>query len=115
MNQENSDISNDDIHRIVTRDFPESEVALVFQTLAQYTGDSEKGRNRIHAAILKLSKGEVERVAEYTMIALHDYRDVIAEAEYPNYSKCALTELGVSERDRLLLADQEQYKQWFNS
>jgi len=115
MSQRVPDISNDDLHRLIKRDFPESAVTHVLETLARYSGDSTKGRNRVHAAILKLSNGEVERIHEYIMVALNDYRDVIRQAEYPNYSEYAFAELDTNEKEGLIAADHEQYDQWFNS
>lgn len=51
--------------------------------LVQYRMDnSSKGTERIHLNILSLSKGSVDKVAEFVRLANTDYRDLIMAAEY---------------------------------
>ncbi len=115
-------ITNDDIKRIIERDFPENERDRVIKTLNRYKSESEKGRNRVyaailkisdrvantlnrfkserekrpnrvHAAILKISDGSVEKVEKNVEVAIIDYRDVLSWAEYPNYFKFVLEDI----------------------
>lgn len=70
-------ISNDDIKRIIKRDFPFNETDRVINALNRYTSQSEKGSNRVFAAILKISDCDFEKVEEYVEVAIIDYRDVL--------------------------------------
>ena len=63
----------------VAREFPASEQAPVIESLSGYAGP-EAGR--VAWDILKLSKGNVERVRHYLQAAQTDYRDILYWAEY---------------------------------
>jgi hypothetical protein len=43
--------------------------------------------DHVRLGILKLAEGSAERVREYAAVALSDYRDVLAWAEYPEYMR----------------------------
>jgi hypothetical protein len=74
-------VSDEDVIRIVRRDFPQP----------------------LHAAVLE---SQIE-------IACEDYRDVIAPAEYPAYSRhSAGKSLTVDKRAILYAADWAQYTAW---
>jgi hypothetical protein len=60
----------------------------VWQALDKYPsadeGDStEEGRARVQLAILKLAAGSIAAVEDGVEVAVNDFRDVLAAAEYP--------------------------------
>jgi hypothetical protein len=106
-------ITEQDISRIVNRDFPEHERAAVLSLLSAYGQESgPDGRARVHAAILKLSAGNVDRVCKYLKVAQSDFRDVLWPAESPLSWKVGF---GASERmtaSAVERDDREQYLEW---
>lgn len=115
MEQRIPNIGDNDIKRIVERDFPQLEFAEVESKLKTYKSQSSKGKNRIYASILKLSDGNIESIEKYVKKANNDYRDVIALAEYPNYSKYAFDDNLPEEKEKQLINnDWIQYDTWFN-
>ncbi len=136
-------ITNDDIKRIIERDFPKNEKDRVIKTLNRYKSESEKGRNRLHAAILKISDrviktlnryksesekganrvhaailkiadGSLEKVEKYVEVAIIDYRDVLSWAEYPSYSKNLFENVSYEKKKQRNDDDWQQYNEWLN-
>jgi len=108
-------VEYDDIQRIIKRDFPNKDLNLVEDILEMYRTENDKGRNRVFASILKLSNGDTKLAKTYVQKANYDYRDVIAKAEYPNYSAHAFDEdLPVELKQKLIESDWMQYQAWFN-
>jgi hypothetical protein len=70
-------------------------------------------RDGIHAAVLKLAGGDIERLSQLTEIAKADFRDVIAPAEYPRYlSARNPSALSAPERQAIFDADWAEYHAW---
>lgn len=115
MDQKVPNVSDDDIRRIVKRDFSHLEFSQIESILKMYDSKSQKGRNRIYASILKLAAGNIELIKEYVAKARNDYRDVVALAEYPNYSEYGFEEdLPDDKISQLINDDWIQYQTWFN-
>lgn len=115
MEQMIPNINDADIKRIVRRDFPQLEFIDVENILASYKPESEKGRNRVYASILKLSEGNIDLLKKYVEKANNDYRDIIAVSEYPNYSEHAFeNNLPDRKRKQLINDDWMQYQAWLN-
>lgn len=115
MEQKIPNISDSDIKRIVRRDFPKLKFTEIEDILKMYKSESERGRNRVYASILKLSDSNIELVKEYVERANVDYRDVIALSEYPNYSEYAFEDdLPVKKKKQLINDDWTQYEAWLN-
>jgi hypothetical protein len=114
MEQKIPDIDFSVITRIVERDFPLVVFSEVEAILRNYKSESEGGRNRVYASILKLSEGNLELLTKYVEKANNDYRDVIALSEYPNYSGYAFRDLPQSEKLGLIDLDWKQYQEWLN-
>ena len=87
MEQKIPKISDNDIKRIIKRDFPQSELTEIENILQIYKSKSKEGRNRIYASLLKLSDGNLELLKKLVEKANNDFRDIIAMSEYPNYQK----------------------------
>ncbi len=113
-------ISNADIKRIIERDFrKDTDIANI---LNRYASETEKGRNRVYAAILKISDGSVEKVEKNVEVAIIDYRDVLSWAEYPNYFKFVREDISYKqnfeipfEKNKQLSDDDwQQYNEWLN-
>jgi 16S rRNA C1402 N4-methylase RsmH len=95
------------------------EQERVASLLAEYGQEShEREAARVQLAILKLSEGQAERVAELVTAAKRDYRDVLMWAEYPEEGRALWAlrpNLTAEERDRLSRIrqrDREQYLKW---
>ena len=115
MAQKIPNISDSDITRIIKRDFPHSDFDKIEATLSMYKSESQKGRNRIYAAILKLSNGNFELIKKYVEKAIADYRDIIALSEYPHYSKHSFDDnLSENEKEKLIEEDWKQYENWLH-
>jgi hypothetical protein len=83
--------------------------------LRMYKYESEKGKNRVYASILKLSGGNIEQVKRFVEKANVDYRDVISLSEYPSYSEYAFRDnLSAEKKSQLIIADWTQYESWLN-
>jgi hypothetical protein len=88
--------------------------ATVLQLLDQYGAESyERERDRVQIAILKLSGGDVHRLAEMVALAKMDYRDALAAAEYPlEFRAAGRREPPAAEMDRLRQEDRREYLDW---
>lgn len=113
MNQNIPFVSGNDIDRIVKRDFPENQFEVVMEILKNYTSETENGRFRVYASILKLSGGNMELVEKYVHESNKDFRTVISLSEYPSYS-AHLFEMDLYEEreEELMKNDWIQYKTW---
>jgi len=114
MEQKIPNVSDSDIERIIKRDFPQFEFSVIESILKMYVSTSKKGRNRIYAAILKLSDGNVELMKKHAEKAIDDFRDIIALSEYPNYSGYGFDDDNLSEekKEQLINDDWMQYEAW---
>jgi hypothetical protein len=110
-------VSRDDVERIVRRDFPSSEFVNVVAVLDKYgSGKWHRERERVQVAVLKLAKGKMDALRREIENAKCDYREVIAPAEYPKYSKrFANRKLPSEEQERIFAQDWKQYEDWFNA
>jgi len=103
----------------VTRYWPDLDHQEIMDVLDQYGAEStERGRARVQLAILKLSDGEVERLANLVGMAKRDYRDVLAYAEYAEAMKLGfvgMKELSPKEAQAVRRRDREQYVRWLEA
>lgn len=115
MKQKIPNISDNDIKRIIKRDFPQTQSFEVENILNRYKSESQVGKNRVSASILKLANGNIELVKKYTNQANSDYRDVIALSEYPNFSKHIFeSELSSKKKKQLIHDDWMQFETFLN-
>jgi hypothetical protein len=92
---------------------PESDELL--QVLLRYGGrESDRERERVQLAILKLSEGDPVKLRSNVEAALLDYRDVLAWAEYPEQMRSGKTRYNSTrdEYEEMSRRDREQYLQW---
>ena len=64
---------------------------------------------RVRLAVLKLAGGDTAQLRAHLDVALADYRDVIAAAEYPGYGRAMDPPPDV---DGTIARDWEQYEAW---
>ncbi|MFO0960511.1 MAG: hypothetical protein U0800_24265 [Isosphaeraceae bacterium] len=101
-----------DVERIVLRDFGRERLAEVLDVLNEY-GRREGTRPpspRVHLAILRFAEGDLARLREFTEIACGDFRDVVgpAEAPYPHFLR---RPEGMTPGEEAR-ANREQYLEW---
>lgn len=96
--------------------WPDIDPQEIVDILDQYgTEPFEQGRARVHLAILKLSEGDKQRLAELVAMAKRDFRDVVAYAEYPEEARLgfvAMKQLSQEEAQSVRSRDREQYTRW---
>ena len=104
--------TQEDVVRIVRRDFAPAEVDAAFVLLDAY--ETWPGAVRVRLAALKCANGDLVKLQRALEEARVDYRDVLIDAEYPiNYrltmktKKASPEELDVSIRE-----DSENYNDW---
>jgi hypothetical protein len=65
-------VTQDDVERIVRRDFPEVQFSVVLSILSEYA--SARERHRVQLAAVKLAKGNLEELRSLEL-ANQDFRD----------------------------------------
>jgi hypothetical protein len=114
-------VNRDDVLRIIRREFQPNNQDLVLEILGGYGSEEWQrrgGMDRVLLAILKLSRGDVNRLQELVKTACNDYRDVLAPAEYPRFWALGLVatkKMSCEEKKRLIENDWKQYQEWLNS
>jgi hypothetical protein len=104
-------ISTDEFDKLVYREFS-SLADEVKSKLHQVTSDSESGKNRICAAILKLANGDISKLDDLVIKANFDFRDIVSEAEYPEASKHGFDNRNEEDEKRDYLKDWREYSAW---
>jgi hypothetical protein len=115
-NQPIPGVTRKDIERVVSRDFPVSQSERVFSILAQYGAENwHREPERVRIAALKLAGGNLERLIRAIATAHADYRDVLAQAEYPAYLQSVDPSSSISsdQRQQISDADWKQFREWF--
>jgi hypothetical protein len=104
------------ISQKISQYWPDLEIQEIITILNQYGSESyHKEIQRVHLAILKLSEGQLNLLKHYLEIALSDYRDVLAWAEYPEEMKLgysAKSKLPLEKVKALRRRDRVQYLIW---
>jgi len=101
------------LERIIRRDFG-NQSNEVKQKLKRVTSESQISKNRIFAAILKLSNKDLNVIDSYVEMCNKDFRDVVSLAEYPRCSKVVLGEMEKKNKKRIYLYDWKEYSEWLN-
>jgi hypothetical protein len=109
MDQPIPHYSDEDLERIIARDYP-AQLRADVEALLQSYGD-ETWHNeplRVRMACLKLAGGDLVTLKRYLRDAGMDYRDVLAWAEYPAYMRAH----GPDEQRKAIESDWEQLQTW---
>lgn len=111
MQQPVPKVSRSDVERILARDFEPQAREGLRKLLA---GAGATLSPRVLLAVLKLADGDAEAVAARLEAARSDWRDVVAEAEYPRYTEATTggARPTPERRDELVRADWEHYRDW---
>lgn len=109
-------ISNEDLDFLIGREFP-SERDFVKAELDKVTSDSEGGKNRISACVLKLAERDSTKIDSLIRLANEDSRDVISRAEYP---RASLVGFDLFEQDgdatrNVFMEDWKEYSTWLKN
>jgi len=104
-------VTNNDVERILIRDYPETSHNKIKELI-----EKSNQEPRVIVACFKNSGGNTEAFVKEIEAAAIDFRDVLVDAEYPNYAKETFktNKLNVKEKNQLIKEDKEQYIKWFN-
>ena len=95
--------------------FPKEQWAEVFRVLSfdnvHPDPVGQAGQARIQLAILKVSGGDLNKLAETARMAKIDERDVLTMAEYPSLLRDGRVDM--SQKDEA--GDRQQYVDWINN
>jgi hypothetical protein len=108
-------ISREQIDRIVKKDFGKRQYTKIMNALSKYKSETDRDNFRVWSAILKLSESRINRLVSNVRKARSDFRDVITEAEYPEYSQCTFSGMRYFAKKKIFLRDWNQYKKWLSS
>lgn len=108
------DVTQDDVERIVRRDFSADEYARVMGILNEYGTETwHREVTRVQLAVLRTSNANVETLRACVESAKGDYRDALAAAEYPGYLQMDWGRNRPTEEiDRIIESDWRQYAEW---
>jgi hypothetical protein len=114
MEQPIPEISDEDVLRLISREFPAHDYTAVRAILSEY---GSKGWHsevfRVRAAMLKYANGSVDALKVALFIADQDYRDILATAEYPAFMKAAREAQFDSDcESSTIKRDADQYNAW---
>lgn len=101
------------LERIIKRDFRDN-FTQVKNKLKQIKSDSESGRNRISADVLKLANGNLKAVEKYIELSNIDFRDLISLAENPRCSELGFEAMEKPGIEKVFIEDWEEYTEWLN-
>lgn len=108
-----------DVRRIICRDFPSEVTEYVLRKLELYGCESwHREKHRVHLAILKIANGDLGKVERNIAVAVIDYRDVLAEAEYPEQYRLGFVGMDTTSPSQLMEIEQrdwKQYQEWLNA
>jgi len=104
------------VERVVAHLFGPDDAEAVMAILDHYPDDgSEAGRARVQLAILKLSRGDREKLPDLVAQAWSDFRDVLGAAEYPEQVRKPAWLLPETESEAARERDLAQYRAWLAS
>jgi hypothetical protein len=101
------------LNRLIQRDFG-NQADNVKLKLRQITSDTHNGKNRISAAVIKLSNKNSKAIDYYINLSMNDFRDLISQAEYPRCSNLEFNEKGKQNMKRIYFDDWTDYSKWIN-
>lgn len=106
-------ITDKQLEYLIQRDFA-NNTELVKQKLNKIKSDSQNGKNRISAAVLKIANSDLTKIDFLIRKANEDFRDIVSEAEYPRASKYGFGKRNEKELKSDYLNDWTEYVDWKN-
>ena len=106
-------VSESDIERIVQRDYPADLQAFIHEAIR---GIEVREKPRVIMACLKNADGNFEKLKGELANASGWWREIIGQAEYPNYTKkmFRIDRLSADEQERIIEKDKTQYLAWLH-
>ena len=101
------------LEKIIERDFKVNSTEVKTK-LEKVESETEIGKKRISAAILKLANGNLKAVENLIEVANVDFRDVISKAEYPRCSELGFEALEKPGIRNVYVEDLLEYTKWLN-
>jgi hypothetical protein len=111
--QPTAKISDQLLDTLIDRDY-KSNAAIVKTKLNNIYSDSQAGKNRIAAGILKLADKNFDALDELIERANNDCRDIFMWAEYPRCAKLGFDELDKKQMQQIYIDDFNEYSNWLN-
>ena len=106
-------ISDARLERLIQREFG-NQADLVSRKLNQVVSETNAGKNRISAAIVKLSDKDINAIDHLIEQSKIDFRDLISQAEYPKCSELDFTDMDEQNMKIIYLDDWTEYLKWLN-
>ncbi|MEB2778646.1 hypothetical protein SYJ56_25275 [Algoriphagus sp. D3-2-R+10] len=106
-----AEISDGDLDYLIGREFP-NDKETVKTKLDKIKSDSQNGKNRISASVLKLADNDLSKIDYLVKLANEDFRDIVSEAEYPRASSYDFGERDDEESKEDYLNDWVEYSAW---
>jgi hypothetical protein len=105
-------VSEDDVVRIVRRDFP----AAFDEVMALIAPVEVREKPRVVLGCLKIANGDLDRLRRELHTASGYYREILGEAEYPLYTKkwSRIDRLSDVEVQAIIDQDWKQYAEWLS-
>ncbi len=107
------EVDDSDVQRVAYRDFSPEQYTKVLELI---DGSAVKGTPRVVLACLKVAGGNIQVLKEQLANAGGYYREIICEAEYPNYTPKAtlMDRFSEGEQRAIIELDKSQYLEWLN-
>ena len=106
MTQYIPEVSENDIDRLIARDYKSEELDEIRQLLLDVTA---RERLRVIAACLKIGDGDFSKLKGELLNADGYWREIITEAEYPKIKKASkYSKSEIHEKQK------QHYLKWFN-
>ena len=107
------EVTEADIERIVRRDYPPEVHAQIHKWIDAV---EMREKTRVIMACLKNSAGDLKHLEGDLHNATGWWREIISDAEYPNYTKKMfhIDRLSAEEQERIIEKDKVQYLEWLH-
>ena len=111
VSQPTPTVSENDVERIIRRDYPATVLGEILQLIARVT---VREKPRVVLACLKIANGNLDRLRANLASASGYYRELLSEAEYPLATKrwSRIQSLPDDEVRDIYDKDWRQYSDW---
>src|SRR5262245_7886419 len=111
MSQPTPDISEEDVERILRRDYSHANLGELRASIGRL---DLREKWRVAVACMKNAGGDVQKLQGELAAAEADYRDVLSEAEYPEATRkwFRIEKFSEAERQAIYDRDWRQYEEW---
>jgi len=113
MEQPAAKITDELLDKLIRREFP-NDIDEVKRKLNTIVSDSQAGKNRFSAAVLKLANGDLTKIDALVEKCNEDFRDIVSMAEYPKCSDYGFGEIPADKTNAIYDKDWTQYSDWLN-